>query len=459
MPSSAAGWRQVGVTSDTGTALEQRLRAWKSLVCCLSAAVALALPPPAGAAPTPTPQEQQQLDQLFEVVFRKPSDRALNMRFVELAMKVGDYEAAIGTLDRLLFFQPNDPDFLLLIGEAYYRLMSYTAARGFYETVAGLDAATPEQRAAATSMLADIERRTRPSPWALYAQAGLRYQTNATSGPDSLSGIQPSTKPEEDFNSFVLGVLSYRQPVGKGAIEASLTTYYADQFKVDRLDLGVAELVAGPRLPIASGDKRSLSVKPYGIANGVLLGADPYLGAYGGGITARARLAEPLTLEPYFEYRNRNYFNSDDYPNVANQSGDLFTYGIGGNGALGETVSWYARGGLRDAHAQVAYEGYDEYFLDLSLRFRFMPESGGAGEPWLFTPSVSVKWDKYDAAHPSDSGVARDEFRWKAGGRLDVPVNKTVGLGVEVNYRRNNSNVARYSYHNLQVMAGPTVKF
>lgn len=436
--------------------MRQRLRTWTDLAGGLVAAALLVAVPTSGAH-SATQAQQQELDTLFEAVFSDPSNRTLNLRLIQFAMEIGDYEAAIGSLDRLLFFEPENPTFLLLIGEAYYELKSYVAARGFYDTVAELDAASPAQRELATSMIADIERRMRPSPWRFYAQSGLRYQTNATSGADGLDGVDPSALPQSDWNAFVLGTLDYRQPIGKGAIEARLTTYYADQFEVDRLDIGVAELVVGPRLPVASGENTSLSVKPYGVASGVLLGGDPYLGTYGAGISARAMLGAPLTLEPYFEYRNRNYFNSDDYPTVSTETGDLYTYAVAGNGALGQSVSWYARGGMRDNHAQVAFDSYDEYFVDLSLRFRFA--GNGSDRPWLFTPSFSANWTDYDAADPVDAGVTREDFRWKAGARLDVPVHEAIGLGVQVEYRRNESNLARYRYDNLQITSGPTVRF
>lgn len=399
----------------------------------------------------------QELDALFQELLRNPADRALNLRFIEAAFEIKDYEAAIGALDRLLFFEPDNPVYLLRIGEAYLALESYAAARGFYETVMQLPTASAEQKELATAKIAEIERRTRPSPWTLYAQAGLRYQSNASAGPDGLDGVDPSAEAEADWNAFGLAVVTFNQPVGNGAIEASLTTYYADQFEIDRLDLGVAELVAGPRFGIVSGENSSLSLKPFGLASGVLLGDDPYLGVYGGGASARARLGDPLTLEPYFEYRNRTYFNSDDYPDAEDETGDLFTYAVGGSGALGETVTWFGRGGFKDNDARAGHESYDEYFLDLSVRIAF--GGGSAAAPWLLTPSFSAEWTDYDAPNLAVDPQTREDFEWRAGARLDVPLWEALGLGIQVQYIRNDSNISRYDYDNLQITSGPTVRF
>jgi hypothetical protein len=401
---------------------------------------------------------QEQFDALYRDILRDPSNRKLNLGFIDLAFQIEDYAAAIAVLDLLLFQDKDNPDLLLLSAKAYFALKSYAAARGIYETVVGLPDASEEQRAIAASMLEEIERLTRPSPWDFYAQGGIRYQTNATAGPQGIEGIQPSALPVEDWNSFVLGVLSFNQPVGEGALEAKLTTYYADQFDVQRLDLGVGELIAGPRLPIAAGDNASLSVKPYGVASGVLLGEDPYLGTYGGGVSVRARLGNPLTLEPYFEYRDRNYFNSDDYPTVSTQTGELFRYAVGGNGVLGGAISWFGRAGFDDNHARVVSDSYDEYFVDFAMRLQL----GGAGSeagPWLLTPSVTASWTEYDAAIPTDMGVVREDFEWGAGARLDVPLSQRIGLGVQVQYLKNDSNLPRFDYDNVQVTSGPTVRF
>jgi hypothetical protein len=436
--------------------LPGRLRPLLWLRVCFVLALGVAVP--SGLHAQGARVSPDEFDELFQQIMRDPSDRAFNLRFVHLALEIEDYEAAVAILDLLLFLNPSDPTLLALSGEAYFSLKSYTAAKDIYQRVLTAPGATEADLTAAAARLEEIERRTRPSPWDLYAQAGLRYQTNATAGPDGLDGVDPSAVAEEDWNAFVLGVLTYTQPIGNGAvaIEAGLTTYYADQFEVQRLDIGVGELTAGPRFRIASGQSSSLSLKPYGIASGVLLGDDPYLGTYGGGMSARAILGAPLTIQPYFEYRNRNYFDSDDYPTASDQTGELFTYAALGSGALGRSVSWYARGGFKDNNARTDEDSYDEFFADLYLRIEVAQVESGA---WLLTPSFSAKSTDYSGSRAGDMGRVRTDFEWRAGARLDVPFTQNFGLGVQVEYIRNDSNLARFDYDNLQVTSGPTVRF
>jgi hypothetical protein len=69
-----------------------------------------------------------------------------------------------------------------------------------------------------------------------------------------------------------------------------------------------------------------------------------------------------------------------------------------------------------------------------------------------------LEWTDYKAPDPGEN-IKREDFEWRAGARLDVPFSEAFGLGVQVQYLRNNSNRAEFDYDNLQVTSGPTVRF
>ena len=48
-----------------------------------------------------------QADVLFKHLLAKPNDLDAAFRFSEIETKLGDYEAAIGALERMLFYNPN----------------------------------------------------------------------------------------------------------------------------------------------------------------------------------------------------------------------------------------------------------------------------------------------------------------------------------------------------------------
>ncbi len=402
---------------------------------------------------------QLEFDVLFQRLLEDPADVETNRRFIEVALALRDYEAAIGALERLLFYAPEDPELQYQIGALYAEIGSYLVAKSYFETVLESPAASADLRLRAAAGIEAADRRLRPSPWSVFAQAGLRYQTNANAEPDEV----PVDAPEdaevatEDWNSFALLAVSYAHPVGPVVLEAAFTGYYADQFEVDRLDLGLAEVNAGPRFPLFSADGAALSVRPYGVLNGILLGDDAYERAVGGGVSVRAEIAA-LTLEPYVEYRDQEYYNSDDYTTAEELTGHIVTYAGFASVALGENVRWTSRAGLNDNEAAVDSNSYDEYFVDASIRLQFDPFAGD--RMLTLVPFAAAYWTNYDAADPDvDAETAREDFEWRTGARFEFAFSDLVGVGAQVQYSVNDSNLADFDYDNLQVTMGPTVRF
>ena len=76
---------------------------------------------------------QQDYDALFRQMYKNPSSLDASFRFAEQAVKRGDYEAAIGALERMLFFNPNLPRVKLELGVLYFKLGSYELARSYFQ--------------------------------------------------------------------------------------------------------------------------------------------------------------------------------------------------------------------------------------------------------------------------------------------------------------------------------------
>ena len=113
----------------------------------LVAALLLALP--LGAAPlrAQTMVASAEYDELFRRVVREPANLDLSFRFAEAATRIGDYEAAIGALERMLFYNPNLPRVKLELGILYFRLGSYEMARSYFQGALSAPDAPPEIRA------------------------------------------------------------------------------------------------------------------------------------------------------------------------------------------------------------------------------------------------------------------------------------------------------------------------
>ena len=274
----------------------------------------------------------------------------------------------------------------------------------------------------------------------------------------SVSFECPFEGPVDDWNSFALGTLGLSQPINENTtFEATLSGYYADQQIVDRLDLGFIELSAGPRF---TNDDGSLSFKPYGLVQGILLGGVPYQSAFGGGALLRWTYADGWWIEPQFEYKNRNYSNSTEYPSATDQTGDLYTYAVNLNGQIAEDLSWSSRLEFAQNDAAAKYQSYDQYSATLALEIGF--DLLGV-DNWLLTPFASASWTDFKGIAPPEryahlTTKRRDEM-WSVGANLEVPLRNGVAMGVSVEYTKNHSNLDRDKYEDFTVIIGPQGRF
>src|SRR3978361_1077773 len=93
----------------------------KALLCLAISAISIAK---ADAQPTPAVSEasiiQWDYDALFQQMYKSPSNLDVSFKFAEQAVARADYEAAIGALERMLFFNPNLPRVKLDLGVRYF---------------------------------------------------------------------------------------------------------------------------------------------------------------------------------------------------------------------------------------------------------------------------------------------------------------------------------------------------
>ena len=401
-----------------------------------------------------------ELDAIYQRLLVDPSDTALNRRMIEVALALEDYDAAIGAVERLIFYDPTNAALQLEAAKLYLLIKSYAAASGYIEVATALPELTDAEREELAALSKQAVRGANGSPWSGFGQVGVRYQTNANIGSVELGLNEPFPfeKPEPDWNTFALGTLGLDTPLNKNvSIEGSLSGYYADQRKVDRLDLGFAELAVGPRF---STDDGTLSVKPYGIVQGVLLGDAPYQVAYGAGAVLRWAFADGWTVEPQFEYKDRTYYSTVDYPDAPDQTGELYTYAVGLGGQISDSVSVLTRAGFNDNYAAKAYQSYDQYFANVALQIAF---DAFGKEGWSFSPFASISYTNFEGIAPPEEFAGfktmREEVFWGIGANFEMPLRENIALGLAIEYNQNQSNVDRDDYQNFKVVIGPQGRF
>ena len=101
--------------------------------------------------------DDPELNAAFSDMLRQPTDRAVALRYSGIAMELGDYEAAIPPLERMLMLRSDQPDLRMLLGECYFRLQSYEMAKSYLGEVATSTSAPVEMKQEATRYLDDIK--------------------------------------------------------------------------------------------------------------------------------------------------------------------------------------------------------------------------------------------------------------------------------------------------------------
>ena len=124
-------------------------------------------------------------DLLFKRLLLKPDDLAAGFQYAQLETELGDYEAAIGALERILYYNPNLPRVKLQLGVLYFHLRSYEMARNYFDAVINASDAPSDIRDEVQTYIAAIDKAVAINQLSVYGQFGLAYQTNANAGPNS----------------------------------------------------------------------------------------------------------------------------------------------------------------------------------------------------------------------------------------------------------------------------------
>jgi tetratricopeptide (TPR) repeat protein len=438
----------------------------------------VAVPPPAQVASPPPAAPMNDADKriaadlLFKRLLLKPDDLDAGFRYAQLETELGDYEAAIGALERILYYNPNVPRVKLQLGVLYFHLRSYEMARNYFDAVLNAPDTPADVRTEVQTYIAAVDKAVAINQFSIYGQFGLAYQTNANAGPNSPNVLalgqnallSPQFQKTPDWNAFGLVTVhdfyDFNDQRGDGW-ESDLIAYYSQQFRVTRLDLGLAELRTGPRLGI--GDYGGLTVHPYGIGNELTLGGVNYLNTLGGGVSLNWPVNETLTITPGVEFRNRYFYNSRNYPTAAGQSGGQWIGYVFGSGLLSAPLglSWQGRVSYTESNASYGPYAFHDFSIDLGLPYSFAaPAFAHTGSVWTLTPSAGFSYTPYAIPDPIVAPfVTRRDKQWRVAGTLDTTFYHNIGFTLQVQYLRTYSTIPNYSLQDFIVAAGPTFRF
>jgi hypothetical protein len=103
-------------------------------------------------------------DLLFKRLLLKPDDLDAGFQYAQLETELGDYEAAIGALERIRYYDPNLPRVKLQLGVLYFHLRSYEMARYYFDSVLNAPDVPPDIRTEVQTYVAAVDKAVAINP-------------------------------------------------------------------------------------------------------------------------------------------------------------------------------------------------------------------------------------------------------------------------------------------------------
>ncbi|MHC5656242.1 tetratricopeptide repeat protein [Stappia sp.] len=406
---------------------------------------------------------QARQSELLGVMLRDPSNLDIAFEYATVSAALGDYEAAIGTFERMLIYAPGLPRIQLELGVLYFRLGSFDAARSYFQSALQADNVPPEVAERVNTFLTAIDTAENPAKFTATVMTGIRWQSNANAGPGgrqvTLNGLpfllDDTAIGRPDWNVFIAGNAHFAYDLGNQGdlLEADLLFYGGRYFDATRLDTELAELTFGPSFNLARFNIDNARIGFYGIAGGVRLDDANYSGALGFGTRFAIQPDSRTALTSKLEYRRRWYRDTATYPTVSNRDG----YQIAGQTTYAYAFdrNWSFRGFVMGDYEQAAahFEESWELGAGIGATYRFASPVAALSGAWSLDAETGYIRREYRAPDPSvnPSSAETDNEFWLRGG-LTVPIRSDIAVALTTEFRRLQSNYPTRDYSNTSVM-------
>ena len=407
---------------------------------------------------------------LLQQMLQNPADLDIAFEYASLSSEVGDYEAAVSTLERMLIFAPNTPRLQLELGILYYRLSSYEVARSYFAQVATNPNVPPEIAAKVRLYLQQLAIEADPPNFSASLFSGIRWESNANGGPASqnitLNGIDFTLDNESiaapDWSAINIGTMHYSFDLNQGdRIEFDALTYNANYFDLTDINLNFFEATLGPsfNLKRVGMDKSRLFV--YGIGDEVLLGGDQYFAAGGGGVRLLSFAAARSVLDLRVETRVRQFSNTTDRPTNTLRDGAQTRFGGTYSYFLAPGLVLVVQGYSQREAAEAGFYANWEIGGSAGIAWTFANPLAAAGRyPWTLQVGAGGIRRRYDDPDPTINPFQAEIDRTFWGrAALIVPVNDTLAIVPQIEIRDQTSNYEISNFDDFSALVGLQKRF
>ena len=431
-----------------------------------------AQPAPASA-PAPLPRNaskadlQKQYDELFQLLLKDPTNIDLTFRFAHIAAQIGNYESAVSALERLLLYDPKYPGVKLELADIYYHMGSYEMAKIYLKQAKEQEPNPSPQVAQREATLSDeIAGGGAHSQWTASALVGLRYQTHANASPagaEIIVGGVPATlssifSRKADWNAFFNGNAQNNYDLEaktNAKIESNVLVYYSKQIDLGNLDSAAIEVNSGPRFDVGNDEATFFNMRPYLLANEVLLGNEHYFWTVGAGLEVNRPITDQLRGTWDYEFRSQHFSHNDSVPGATGLSGPVHTfsqdlaYQVIENGSLGFETSYSLTDANLNFNSNHTLEFRLSYAQTIPLSSKF-PQG-----PLVITPELYRIYTDYAVPNPGvNPFVTQNTQEWRYGATAKLGLTASVAANLHVVHEYIGSNYVSAKYNNTEVIMG-----
>ncbi len=450
------------------------LRLFKALVvlCTLLLAPGAVLAQTAGLQTPPQSPEALAARQtsLLEVMLATPEDLDTAFEYAMVSSLLGDYEAAISTLERMLIYAPGVPRIQLELGVLYFRLGSTETARYYFQQALSAPNVPPEVEARVQAYLETITKQEDPASFRASVVTGVRYQTNANAAPGSrrvdLNGgtfvLDDTATGKADVNAFLAGRLhgSYDLGLQGDLFETDLIFYGARYADIVRLDTALAELTLGPSLNLERFDLDDTRLGLYGIASGIRLNYANNNGALGFGVRLVSQVTPTVRIDGKVEYRRRWYNDTAEYPTVSDRNGSFLRLATTVSRTMSEALTFRALILADFEETKKEWTQSWEVGGGVGGTYRFASPIKKLPHTWSIDLEAGYIYREYQGPDPLVSAT-ESQFDHEGWGRagLSIPLRNDLALGFTGEVRRQFSNYDLGTYSNASALVSLTKAF
>ena len=417
--------------------------------------------------PPDTP-DSREADALFKELLKDPKNVELTFRYAEAAIKAGNIEAGISSLERVLLLDRRFPGVKLELAELYARLHSYAMAKSYLAQAEREPVLDENARARIQALRDELGIATSRSKLTTNVFTGARHQSDASAEPagsDIIAGGVPQTlttiflgKPAWDV--FAAGNVQHTYDFGNFKLESNMLAYYSVSLGHSELDVGAVEINTGPRFDLNIADIHFGSARAYVLGDEVGLGNSQFLKSVGAGLSLDRPIADRLFGAGFYEFRTE-WFDPVTLSPLANlMNGNVNSFGFAlsyhaaDNSYLGLQVSYALTNDFSNIGSNkglVIHVSYSQLFP--------LPRSFGVG-PLEISPSIYRIYSNDNAPDPlvdPNLIAATDEWRFVIGAKLGLTdhLAATLSLVREVF----TSNVPANRTNNTQVILGAILAY